>query len=166
MFECIKRAQVRWWIWWWHHFSSDLGSHVCVELLFQCGKKFVYVEEYEGFSSEQSTDILNGDLCCGCHFHWRSPQKPMWKRSTELGILHLTMFDHKRDLVMKSFWPVFVREPSYTEVRLSQSMCFVVGMISGGLVSWESCLFRWMCSLPYLEMFFWAKQNPCYTLEM
>jgi hypothetical protein len=51
-------------------FSSDLGSHVCAEQLFQCGKKYIYVEEYEGFSSEQSTSIMNSDLCCDCHFHW------------------------------------------------------------------------------------------------
>ena len=37
-----------------------------------------------------------------------------------------------------------------------QSMCFVVGMISGSLVSWESSLFRWMCGLlqlPILKFF-------------
>jgi len=34
---------------WWHHFSSDLGSRVCAEQLFQCGKKCIYIEEYEGF---------------------------------------------------------------------------------------------------------------------
>ena len=70
MFRCIKTAQVRRWIRWWHSFSSDLGSHVCAEQLFQFGKKCVYVEEYEGFSLEQSTNIPNVDLCCGCHFHW------------------------------------------------------------------------------------------------
>jgi len=35
---------------------------------FSVGKN-VYVEEYEGFSSEQSTTVSNGDLCCGCRFH-------------------------------------------------------------------------------------------------
>ena len=68
--KCLD-AQVGWWIRWWHHFSSDLGSHVCAEQLFQCGKKCVHVEEYVGFSSEQATSILNGDLGCGCCFHWR-----------------------------------------------------------------------------------------------
>jgi len=29
---------------------------------FSVGKKCVYVEEYEGFSSEQSTSIPNGDV--------------------------------------------------------------------------------------------------------
>ena len=38
-FGCIKTAQVRRWISWWHHFSSDLGSHVCAEQLFQCGER-------------------------------------------------------------------------------------------------------------------------------
>ena len=67
----------------------------------------------------------------------------MQKRSAELGVLHLTMFDHKRDLVMKSFWPVFVIELSDTDMRLCQkSMCFVVGMISDSIVSRESSLFR------------------------
>jgi len=59
-----------------------------------------------------------------------------------VGVLHLTAFDHKRDLVMKSFWPVFVIKLSDNDMRLSQSMCFVVGMISGSLFSWESFLFR------------------------
>jgi len=31
-------------------------------------------------------------------------------------------------------------------------MCFVVGMISGSLASWESSLFRWMCSLLQLRI--------------
>ena len=66
----------------------------------------------------------------------------MWKRSAELGVLHLTMFEYKRDLVMKTFWPVFVIELSDADMRQSQSMCFVVGMIYGSLVSWESSLFR------------------------
>ena len=70
MFGSIKTAQVRRWIRWWHHFSSDLGSHVCAEQLFECGKNCVYVEEYEGFSSEQPTNVPNSDLCCGCRLHW------------------------------------------------------------------------------------------------
>jgi len=72
------------------------------------------------------------------------------KQSAELGVLYLTMFDHKKDLVMKWFWPVFVIELSDVDMRLSQSMCLVVGMISGSLVSWESSLFRWMCNLLHL----------------
>ena len=156
MFGCIKTAQVRWWIRWWHLFSSNLGSHVCAELLFQCGKKCVYLEEYEGFSSEQSINIPNGDLCCGCRFHWTITTQVHAEMDSRILVLHLTMSDHKRDLVMKSFWPVFVIELSDADIRLSQRMCFVVGMISGNLVSWESSLFRWMCSLlqlPILKCF-------------
>ena len=48
----------------------------------------------------------------------RSPHKCVWKRSAEPGVLHLTVFDHKRDLVMKSFWPMFVIELSDTDMRL------------------------------------------------
>jgi len=50
-------------------FQQQFGSHVCAEQFFQCEKKCVNVEEYEGFSLEQWTNILNGDLCCGCHIH-------------------------------------------------------------------------------------------------
>ena len=54
----------------------------------------------------------------------RSPHKSVQKRSAELGVLHLTMFDHKRDLVMKSFfWPVFVIELSDTDMRLCHKAC-------------------------------------------
>jgi len=86
----------------------------------------------------------------------QSPHKSVWQWSTELGLLHLTVFDHKRDLVMKSFWPVLVIEINNSNMRLSPSTCFVVGMISGSHVSWESSLFRLMCSLlqlPILKCF-------------
>ena len=82
----------------------------------------------------------------------QSPHKSVWQWSTELQLLHLTMFDHKRDLVMKSFWPVLVIEINDTNMRLSQSMCIVVGMISGILVLRESSLFRLMCSLLQLPI--------------
>ena len=144
MFGCIKTAQVRRWIRWWHHISSNLRSHVCAEQLFQCGKKCVYVEEYEGFSSEQATNIPNGDLSCGCHFHWTITTQVL---AETISGTWSAMFDHKRDLVTKWFWPVFIIELSNTDMRLSQRMCFVLGMISGSLVSWESSLFRWICSL-------------------
>ena len=70
MYGCLKTAQVRRWIRWWHDISSDLGIHICTEQLFQCGKKCFCVEKYEGFSSEQSSNIPNSDLSCGCRFHW------------------------------------------------------------------------------------------------
>ena len=53
----------------------------------------------------------------------RSPHKSVQKRSAELGVLHLTMFDHKMDLVMKSFLPVFVIELSDTDMRLCHKAC-------------------------------------------
>ena len=40
----------------------------------------------------------------------------------------------------------------YRHETMLQSMCFVVGMISGNFVSWESSLFRWMCSLLQLPI--------------
>jgi len=52
-----------------------------------------------------------------------SPHKSVQKLSAELGVLHLTMFDHKRDLVMKSFWPVFVIELSDTVMRPCHKAC-------------------------------------------
>ena len=141
----MKTAQIRRWIRWWHHFSSNLGNHVCAEQLFQCGKKCVYVEEYEGFFLEHSTSILNSDLCCGCCFNWTITTQPMWKWSAELWVLHLTMFDHKRDLVMKSFWPVFVSELSDTEMRLCHKACvlllewFLVALCHGKVLFSDEC---------------------------
>jgi len=52
-----------------------------------------------------------------------SPHESVRKRSAELGVLHLAMFDHKRDLVMKSFWPVFVIELRDLEMRLCHKAC-------------------------------------------
>ena len=155
MFGCIKTAQVRWWIRWWHHFSSNLGSHVCVERLFQCGKKCVYVEEYEGFSSEQSTNILNVDLCCGCRFHWTITTQ--FCAETISGTWSTT-FDvwpqegPGDEVILASV----CNQTQWYWQSMSKSMCFVVGMISGSLVSWERSLFRWMCSLlqlPILKCF-------------
>ena len=152
MFGCLKTAQVRWWSGWWRHFSSDLRSHVCGEQLFHCGKK-IYIEECEGFSSEQSNNILNIDLCHGCWFHWTTTTQVCVETISRTWS---TTFDH--------VWP---QEESGDEVILasvcnwtqrylhetvSQSLCFVVGMISGSLVSWESSLFGWMCSLVQLPV--------------
>ena len=103
---------------------------------------------------------LNGLVCFRERQNLVSVRVP--SRSAR-AILHVIMFDHKRDLVIKPFWPVFVIELNDTDMRLSQSMCFVVGMISGSLVWRESCLFGWMCSLlqPHiLKCFYGAKQNP------
>jgi len=78
------------------------------------------------------------------------------------------MFDHERDLMVMSFWPVFAVELSDTDMRLSQSMCFVVGIISGSPVSWDKFSFQTnvqFTAAPYLEVFYGTKQNR-YTLEM
>ena len=53
----------------------------------------------------------------------QSPHKSVQKQSAEFGILHLTMFDHKRDLAKKSFWPEFVIELSDTDMRLYHTAC-------------------------------------------
>ena len=53
----------------------------------------------------------------------RSPHKSVRQQSAEPGVLHLTMFDHKRDLVMKSFWQVFVIELSDTLMRVCHKAC-------------------------------------------
>ena len=52
----------------------------------------------------------------------RSPHKSVQKQPAELGVLHLTMFDHKRDLV-KLFWPVFVTELRDTDMKLCHKAC-------------------------------------------
>jgi len=147
MFGCIKTTQVRWW----HHFSSNKGSHVCAEQLFHCGKMCYSAKVY---------------LCRGI---WRIllravDQYPKWWRvlwlplslndhhtvlcrndQWNLGVLHLTMFDHKRDLVMKSFWPVFVIELSNTKMRLCHKACslllewFLVVLSHGKVLFSDEC---------------------------
>jgi len=120
-------------------------------------KECVYVEEYEGFSSEQSTNIPNSDLSCGCHFH-----------RTIITQVHMEMISVTWSTEFDHVWP---QEGPGDEVILAsvcnwtqwywhetmlQSMCFVVGLISGSLVSFESSLFRWMCNLlqlPILKCF-------------
>ena len=151
------------------HFNSNLGSHVCAELLFQCGKKCVYLEEYEGFSSEQSINIPNGDLCCGCRFHWTITTQVHAEMDSRILVLHLTMSDHKRDLVMKSFWPVFVMELGSTDMRLCHKACalllewFLVALSHGKVLFSDDCTVY--CSSLSWNVF-GAKQNPCYKLEM
>jgi DNA gyrase inhibitor GyrI len=55
-------------------------------------------------------------------FNEQSPHKSVQKRSAELGVLHVTVFDHKRDLVMKSFWLLFVIELTNAD-RLFHKAC-------------------------------------------
>ena len=75
----------------------------------------------------------------------QSPHKSMRKRSAELGVLHLTMFDHKRDLVVKSFWPVFVIELSDADMRLCHKACallfewFLVALSHGKVLFSDEC---------------------------
>ena len=158
MFGYIKTARVRRRIRWWHHFSSDVGSHDCVEQLFQCGKKCVYVEEYEGFSSKQWTNILNVDRCCGCHFHWMITTQVFAETirgtwSTTFGLVW-PQEGPGDEVILAS---VCNRTQRYWHETMSQGMCFVVGMISGSFVSWESSLFRWMCSSLQLSWnVFWS----------
>jgi len=128
---------------------------------FSVGKN-VYVEEFGGFFLEQSTNIPNGDLCCGCPFHWTITTQV--QAETISGTCSTT-FDHiwpqegpGDEVILASVcnWIQW-----YWHETMSQSMCFVVGMISGNLVSWENSLFRWMCSLlqlPVLKCFFGSKQ--------
>jgi len=55
------------------------------------------------------------------------------------------MFDHKRDLVMKSFWPVFVVELSDTDMRLCNKACasfsewFLVALSHGKVLFSDEC---------------------------
>jgi hypothetical protein len=128
------------------------------------------VEEYEGLSSEKSNNISNTDLCCGCCFHWTITTKVCGETwSAELRVLHLTMFDHKRDLVMKTFWPVFVIELSDTDMRLCHKACalllewFLVAL-SHGQFSFQMIVH--FTGASNLEMFFEAKYNPCYTIQL
>ena len=156
MFGCIKTTQVRCWIRWWHHFSSGLGSYVCAEQLFNCGKM--------SYSAKK-----NNAKMCLCRGIWRIllravDQYPkrwcvLWlpfslndhhtslcsNDQRNLGVLHLTKFDHKRDLVMKSFWPVFVIELSNTDMRLCHKACalllewFLVALSHGKVLFSDEC---------------------------
>ena len=78
----------------------------------------------------------------------RSPHKSMQKWSVELGVLHLTI-EGPGDVILAS---VCNWTQQYWHETVSQSMCFVVGMISGSFVSWQSSLFTWMCSLLQLPI--------------
>ena len=116
-------------------FQQWFGKPCLCGATISVGKKCVYVEEYEGFSSEQSTNIPNGDLCCGCRFHWTIATQVHGE--TIIGTCSTT-FDHS--LVMKSFWPVFVIELSDTDVRLCHKTCalllewFLIALSQGKVV--------------------------------
>ena len=98
-------------------------------------------------------------------FIQRSPRKSVWKQSAELGVLHLTMFDHKRDLVMKSFWPVFVMKLSDTD-RIYHKACalllewFLVALSHGKvLFSDKSALY--CSSLSWNVFWSWTESSLC-----
>ena len=92
----------------------------------------------------------------------RSPHKSVQKQSAELGILHLTMFDHKSDLVMKSFWPVFVIGLGDTGLRLCYKACsllsewFLVALCYGKVLFSDECTV-YCSSLSW--NFFWGGLN-------
>jgi len=97
----------------------------------------------------------------------QSPHKSGQKQSADLQVLHLTMFDHKRDLVMKKFRPVFVIELSDTDMTLCHKACAL--LLEWFLVaSWGISLFRWMCSLlqlPILKCFLGLNRIPITCLR-
>jgi len=74
-----------------------------------------------------------------------SPHRSMQKQSVELGVLYLTMFDHRRNLVMKLFWPVFVIEFSDTDMRLCHIACalllewFLAALSHGKVLFSDEC---------------------------
>jgi len=91
---------------------------------------------------------FDADLCCGCHFHGTITTQVC---SETIRGTWSTTFDH--------VWPqeghgdevvlgnVYNWSQQHWHEAMSQRMCFVFGIISGNRVSWESSLFRWMCSL-------------------
>ena len=125
MFECIKTTQVRWWIRWWHHFSSNLGNHVCAEQLFLCGKMCYTAKVYLYRGIWRILLRAVDQYPKRWHVLWLllSLNDHHTSLCRNLGVLHFTMFDHKRDLVMKSFWTMFVIELSKTNMRLHHKVC-------------------------------------------
>jgi len=55
------------------------------------------------------------------------------------------MFDHKRDMVMKSFWAVFIIEFNNTDMRLCHKGCalflelFLVALSNGKVLFSDEC---------------------------
>jgi hypothetical protein len=98
----------------------------------------------------------------------QSPHKSKRKQSAEFGVPHSKMFDHKRDLAIKSFRPVFVNEFGDTDMRLHHKACALLLEQSLTAVSRATVLFSDMCNLLQLPVlnFFWTKQYPHYVIEM
>jgi len=82
-------------------------------------------------------------------FTERSPHRSMRKQSVELGVLHLTMFVNRRNLVIKLFWPVFVIEFSDTDMRLCHIACalllewFLAALSHGKVLFSDECAIYW-----------------------
>ena len=148
MFGCIKTAQVRRWLRWWHHFSSNFGSHASAEQLFSVWEKVClcrgiwrillravdqYSELWPVLWLLLSLNDHHASLC-------RNDQ-----RNSEYYIYHVWPQEGPGDEIILA--SVCNQTQQYWHETISRSMCFVVGMISGSLVSWESSLLRWMCNL-------------------
>ena len=90
----------------------------------------------------------------------QSAHRFVQKRSVELGVLHLTVFDHKRDLVMKLFWSVFAIELGNTDMKLCHKAYalflewFLVALSHGKVLSSDECAVY--CS-PLSWNVFWGK---------
>lgn len=133
-----KTAQVTWWIRWWHYYSNDLGSHLHAEQFFYYGeyKMWKILPKVVSHYPEQWCVLL-------LRLPLKSLHKSVRKWSAELRETHSTTFDHKRDLAMKSFQPVFLYEFSDADVGWHHEAC---------ALSWESSLFRQMYNLPQLPV--------------
>ena len=89
-----------------------------------------------------------------------SPHKSVRKWSAELGVLHFTIFDHKRELVMKSFWPVFVIKLSDTDMRLCYKVCALLLECFLVVLSHGKVLFSDECAVYCISLswnVFWGK---------
>jgi len=73
----------------------------------------------------------------------QSLHKSVWKWSAELWVICSTMFDHKRDLVIKSFQPVFSHVFGNADIRQCHETCAFY---------WGSSLFGWIGSLLQLPV--------------
>jgi hypothetical protein len=166
VFGCIKRAQVKLWFRWWHHFVSNLGSHLSANRK----KTRILIGEHEGFSSERTTSVPNGDVCRCYHFHLpviaqvrTGTISGTW--STELEHVCPHEEGSGNEVISAS---VFNLTQQYCYETTSWSMRLSVWTISDSLVSWTGSPVRRMFNLPHLPISkcFWAKLYPQYTIEL
>jgi len=112
--------------------------------------------------SPRSSRPISGMVTCAVFaaFIELSLHESVRKWSAELGVVHLTVFDHKRDLVMKSFWPVFIIELSDTDMRLRHKACawllewFLVALSHGKVLFSDDCA---VCCSSRSWNAFWGK---------